>query len=74
MEDPDDDNFGFSHLEDNRRPTFESHSAKTLANVVAFCTSFGKELQSHAGRFDPIDIGACGLVAGLFSDMMIEPE
>lgn len=74
MKDPDDDNFGFSHLEDNRRPTFESHSAKTLPNVVTFCASFGKDLQSHTGRLDPFDVGACGLLASFLSDMMIEPE
>lgn len=56
VKDPDDDNFGTPHLENDRCPAFESHGAKALANIVAFRTSFGKDLQSHAGRFDPIDI------------------
>jgi len=74
VEDPDDDHFGFPHLKDDRRPTFESHSAETLANVVAFRASFGKNLHSHAGRFNSIDINTCGFVAGFFCNMAIEVE
>jgi len=74
VEDPDDHNVGFSHLKDDRRPTFKSHSAETLANVVAFRTSLGKSLQSHAGRFNSIDIGTRGFIAGFFSDMAIKAK
>lgn len=74
VENPDDHNVSLLYLKDDGRPTFKSHGAETSANVIAFGTSFGKDLQSHAGSFNSIDVGACGFIASFFSDMAIEAE
>lgn len=47
-------------MESDRRSSFETHSAKAFASVVASMPAFGGEVESETMSFQPFDIGERG--------------
>lgn len=74
VENSNDDNLGFPHLEHDRRSALKAHRPKALANVVPLPATIRKSREGEACHLDAVDISPCNRPAGLLSYIAVERE